>query len=226
MFKNITISRYVPEWDNQWPAGVNPIFYSGLIEGEADDGTRWILWLDKQGRPEIFWPTRNENGGVVGVGIKLDRPRGRFSGVFEQLGVPDDADADETQPEVVASFPMWEPCEENDKEGLSGMRGMVFAVVPGEGSASERMRKFLTILSEGFGIPGAQKRAAKMREILDSDTPARVVKRLRAALDATDDPDEKTREAILAIVDRDSTQEAVALPLADGGGSQEGGPLG
>lgn len=65
--KRITIERYDSAKHDSpggWP-------YSGLIEGETDDGTRWIMWLDKDGRPEVFWPSRDETGAVVGPPIML-----------------------------------------------------------------------------------------------------------------------------------------------------------
>jgi hypothetical protein len=45
--------------------------YAGCIEGETDDGTQWIMFLDETGKPEIFWPDRTPDGGVVGTAIGL-----------------------------------------------------------------------------------------------------------------------------------------------------------
>lgn len=45
--------------------------YAGYIEGTRDDGTTWIMYLDQYGSPELFWPTREETGAVVGDPIKL-----------------------------------------------------------------------------------------------------------------------------------------------------------
>jgi hypothetical protein len=39
---------------------------AGNISGETDDGRRWIMFLDVDGVPEIFWPDRDEDGGVRG----------------------------------------------------------------------------------------------------------------------------------------------------------------
>lgn len=64
--RRITIERYP-----------NPDLYqsAGLIEGEADDGTRWIMWLDPNGMPSVYWPERDhETGAVIGDGIPLTRP--------------------------------------------------------------------------------------------------------------------------------------------------------
>ena len=68
VIKRITIERYDAA-KHDTPNGAWP--YSGLIEGETDDGQRWIMWLDQQGRPEVFWPQRDEDGAVQGDGILL-----------------------------------------------------------------------------------------------------------------------------------------------------------
>ena len=46
-------------------------YYDGWIEGIRDDGSTWIVWLDATGSPEVFWPRRDENGGVEGEPISL-----------------------------------------------------------------------------------------------------------------------------------------------------------
>lgn len=218
--KRITIERYQPD-KHDTPNG--PWQYSGLIEGETDSGDRWIMWLDKEGRPELFWPNREPDGAVVGDAIRLDRRPGQFSGVFECLQVADDADSwDENGPrneEVISTFPVWHPGlkeGENLPEGQyppDTMRGIVFAVVPGEGlNTTDRMRKFLAELSEGFGVPSAEQRMAKMREILDSDTPENAVRRLRESLDAVDRATPETKEAVKRIFDHNTTQEVKSLP--------------
>jgi hypothetical protein len=79
--KRISIERYrtVPE-DIPRPAtpvvtglghGFVEDFCSGLIEGERDDGTTWIMFLDQNGSPECFWARRDEGGGVLGDPILL-----------------------------------------------------------------------------------------------------------------------------------------------------------
>ena len=45
--------------------------YAGWLEGVRDDGTSWIMWLDGEGNPTVFWPRRAEDGGVVGEPITL-----------------------------------------------------------------------------------------------------------------------------------------------------------
>lgn len=66
--KRISIERYNRELE------ANPDWqYAGLLEGETDDGGSWIMWLDASGRPEVFWPNREEDGSVVGDGIPLTR---------------------------------------------------------------------------------------------------------------------------------------------------------
>jgi hypothetical protein len=45
---------------------------AGLIEGETDAGDRWILFLDAEGKPEVYWPQREpEIGAVIGESIIL-----------------------------------------------------------------------------------------------------------------------------------------------------------
>ena len=112
---------------------------AGNISGETDDGRKWILFLDADGMPRIFWPERDELGGVVGKGIHLAH-RLDYAEVFDKLGVKE-GDVDD---EVVACFPLWKDTEEsNVRAGIAGMRGMVFAVVPREGTAAQKMSWFL-----------------------------------------------------------------------------------
>lgn len=73
--KRITIERYNPVPDDvplpqDGPVPLNAV-YAGLIEGETDNGQSWVMWLDKNGRPEVFWPNRNEDGSVVGPPVQL-----------------------------------------------------------------------------------------------------------------------------------------------------------
>lgn len=64
--RRITIERY-PNPDQLGSVG--------LIEGEAGDGTRWIMWLDGNGMPSVYWPERDpETGAVIGDPIALTRP--------------------------------------------------------------------------------------------------------------------------------------------------------
>jgi hypothetical protein len=38
-----------------------------------DDAESWIIFLDKDGRPSLYWPERDENGGVIGEPIVLGK---------------------------------------------------------------------------------------------------------------------------------------------------------
>lgn len=127
--KRITIERY------QNAAEVGK---AGLIEGETDDGQRWILFLDAEGKPEVYWPKRNEDGGVVGDGIPL---KSYFGVIERELGVT-------AEEGMVSTWPVWNDIPENGD--LAGMRGIVFARVPGEGSSREKITKFLTELVKGY----------------------------------------------------------------------------
>jgi len=56
--QDIKIGRYdsgVPGW-------------SGWVE---DHEASWIIFLDEHGKPALYWPERDENGGVIGDPIKL-----------------------------------------------------------------------------------------------------------------------------------------------------------
>jgi hypothetical protein len=65
--QRIGIERYQREIHDS-PNGWD---YAGLIEGTRDDGSRWIMWLDKAGSPALFWPYRDDDGAVVGDPIVL-----------------------------------------------------------------------------------------------------------------------------------------------------------
>lgn len=77
--KRVSIERYntaledVPLSDGLDPDRVSLVqdWYSGLIEGERDDGSTWIMFLDQNGSPQLFWGLRDEDGGVVGDPIRL-----------------------------------------------------------------------------------------------------------------------------------------------------------
>ncbi|WP_280393075.1 hypothetical protein [Nocardia wallacei] len=45
--------------------------HAGWIEGTRDDGSTWIMFLDGEGGPLVFWGHRDEDGGVIGDGILL-----------------------------------------------------------------------------------------------------------------------------------------------------------
>lgn len=58
---NVKIGRYAdPVTAEEW---------AGYIE--ADDRS-WIIWLDGNGKPALYFSERDANGGVIGLGIRLD----------------------------------------------------------------------------------------------------------------------------------------------------------
>lgn len=72
--QRITIGRYgtIPA-DIPRPADSIPAqdAYAGWIEGVRDDGTEWIVFLDRVGNPDVYWPHREEGGSVVGDPVLL-----------------------------------------------------------------------------------------------------------------------------------------------------------
>jgi hypothetical protein len=169
--KRISIERY---------KNADELGSAGLIEGETESGERWIIFMDVEGRPSIYWPNREPDGGVIGEGIPLDR--GVLGAVFRQLKV-------ESEDELVSTFPIWEEREENP-ESIWGMRGIVYAVVPGDLTPGQKMAVFLKHLSEGWQLSTPERRLAKMKQILaSSDDPAEVVARLQAAVATAEEHD-------------------------------------
>jgi hypothetical protein len=73
--KKITIERYPVTPRFTLPDGTEVTsvtdFCSGLIEGVRDDGSSWIMFLDADGSPEVFWALREEDGAVIGDPILL-----------------------------------------------------------------------------------------------------------------------------------------------------------
>lgn len=69
--QRITIGRY-RDMPADIPRPADPALapaqdlYAGWIEGVRDDGTEWVLFLDKVGSPAVFWPRRAEDGSVIG----------------------------------------------------------------------------------------------------------------------------------------------------------------
>jgi len=60
---NIKIGRYDhPSITSDW---------TGWIEGTRADGTTWILYLDENGSPGMYWPEREPDGGCVGDPVEL-----------------------------------------------------------------------------------------------------------------------------------------------------------
>lgn len=63
---NITIGRY------DGPEQTVSEHCAGWIEGTRPDGTRWIVFLDADGAPEVYWPRRDtETGAVIGEAVVL-----------------------------------------------------------------------------------------------------------------------------------------------------------
>ena len=60
---NITIGRYEDE--------VLAETYSGYLEGVRTDGSRWIIYLDGDGAPALYWANREEDGAVIGESVTL-----------------------------------------------------------------------------------------------------------------------------------------------------------
>lgn len=62
--KNISIGRY-------GPGETIDDGYAGYIEGARKDGSTWILFLDADGRPALYWGEREPSGGVIGDPVIL-----------------------------------------------------------------------------------------------------------------------------------------------------------
>ncbi|RBO82083.1 hypothetical protein [Nocardia puris] len=60
--QNITIGRYRHDTVIQW---------AGWIEGTREDGSTWILWLDDNGNPCVYFPHREPDGAVTGEPVRL-----------------------------------------------------------------------------------------------------------------------------------------------------------
>lgn len=43
--------------------------FAGYIE---PDDRSWIIWLDANGKPALYYSERDASGGVTGLGIRLD----------------------------------------------------------------------------------------------------------------------------------------------------------
>ena len=62
LMKRISIERYKDS---------DQLHYAGVIEGETDNGQRWIIFLNEEGAPEIYWPDRDPDGKVKGRPVTL-----------------------------------------------------------------------------------------------------------------------------------------------------------
>jgi hypothetical protein len=76
--QRITIGRYrtipddIPRPENFIPA---QDAYAGYIEGVRDDGTEWVMFLDQDGSPAVYWGRRGDGGEVIGEPVLLaDNP--------------------------------------------------------------------------------------------------------------------------------------------------------
>lgn len=120
---------------------------AGLIEGETEDGEQWIIYMDAKGRPRVYWPRRDEGGGVMGQGLPLNQ--GPFGGVIHILTDGEDLDIAANPQAIVSTWPSWADNVEVNG-GLAGMRGAIFAMVPGEGTPREKLRKFVNAYYESW----------------------------------------------------------------------------
>lgn len=74
--QNITIGRYsdregIVHRDEDGAIARIEKTHAGWIEGIRDDGSTWIMWLDAEGGPCVYWGRREPDGGVIGEGIPL-----------------------------------------------------------------------------------------------------------------------------------------------------------
>lgn len=72
--KRISIERY---------PNATELDSAGLIEGESDDGRRWIIFMDEKGAPELYWPDRDPDGGVRGKPTTLWHSPGKTYGTSD-----------------------------------------------------------------------------------------------------------------------------------------------
>lgn len=83
---NINIGRYRPgelvttrvhcDADGNEVSREEVELYGGFVEGTGSDGNRWIMWLDPDSNPLVFWPQREADGAVIGDPIDLQPPGG------------------------------------------------------------------------------------------------------------------------------------------------------
>jgi len=58
---NIQVERYRGLIGDHWAGAI------------YDDDDSWIIYLDKDGRPSLYWSERDENGGVIGEPVVLSK---------------------------------------------------------------------------------------------------------------------------------------------------------
>lgn len=66
--QDIKIARYDTPGSN-WGGNIQP------------EDRSWIIFLDPDGRPAMYWPERHEDGAVIGGGIELQAGQAHQCGV-------------------------------------------------------------------------------------------------------------------------------------------------
>lgn len=70
--RNIEIGRYGADEAKDLRTGRG---FSGWISGEDNDGHGWIMWMDENGRPCVYFGNREPSGAVIdGSRIHLTEP--------------------------------------------------------------------------------------------------------------------------------------------------------
>lgn len=130
--KRISIERYTTP-----TAG-----YAGLIEGETDGGSRWIMYLDDTGKPEVYWADRTKDGSVAGHAIRLDPD------VHEKLA---DARAAKLK-EIVHGDPDPAFVVKRLKEAIAAGERINSGVECCEGDSKETVERMIQMRHERLGI--------------------------------------------------------------------------
>lgn len=129
---------------------------AGLIEGETDDGRRWVLLCNEQGEPEVFWPELDGSGAPVDEwGIHLGGPVETVRHILK--AGPDD--------ELLSSYPVWD----------DGMRGLIFAISPSQHPRDNtwtRMHHFISRLYHEVDPETGRPRDSEGWEVSDEDREA------------------------------------------------------
>lgn len=78
--QNITIGRYRPDegtitkvhykGDTELRREIVHS-YAGWVEGVREDGSSWILWLDENASPVMYYGRRESDGAVIGEPVTL-----------------------------------------------------------------------------------------------------------------------------------------------------------
>lgn len=136
------------------------IGYAGTISGETDDGRKWVMFLDANGAPDVFWPERDDDGTVRGQGIDLgtkvrSMTRGEGGLLEREVGSLVGIRRDQGE-QLVSTFPVWTPetwprQEGDDPTDYTGLpRGVVFCIAQPGQAPSEAMRTFVRELHEFY----------------------------------------------------------------------------